>query len=133
MKNIDQLEFPEDLFYTDDHAWVRFDDDCVVIGISDYAQDQLGEIVFVELPEVGDEFEKGQEFGVVESVKASSELYMPLAGTITEINSLLDDSSDLVNKKPYSQGWLIKIAVNKSCEEEPLLKKKDYVSLLRGQ
>ena len=107
MKNIDQLEFPEDLFYTKDHEWIRFEEGCVVIGISDYAQDQLGEIIFVELPEVGDEFEKGQEFGVVESVKASSELYIPFAGTITEINSLLDDSPIFVNKKPYSKGWLI--------------------------
>jgi len=109
MKEIDELNIPEGAKYTKDHEWARIEGDTAVIGINDYAQDQLGEVVFVELPEIGDSFEKGEEFGTVESVKAVSEIYMPLSGEVLETNQALEDSPELVNSDPYGGGWIIKI------------------------
>lgn len=109
MKEISELNFPDDLRYSDDHEWAKQVDGVVRVGISDYAQDQLGDIVFVELPEIGDTLEKGEEFGTVESVKAVSELYMPLGGEITAINADLEEAPELVNNAPYSGGWMIDV------------------------
>ena len=109
MKEINELNLPEDLKYTEDHEWAKFDGANVKIGIDDYAQDQLGDIVFVELPQVGDKFSKGDEFGTVESVKAVSELYMPVGGEILKISQNLEDQPELVNQSPYDDGWMIEV------------------------
>ncbi len=109
MKEMDELIFTDDVRYSEDHEWAREEDGHYVIGISDYAQDQLGDIVYVELPEVGARFDRGEEFGSVESVKAVSELYMPLNGEVVEVNTALEESPELINTDPYDDGWIIKI------------------------
>ena len=131
MKEINDLNLPEDLKYTKDHEWVKLSDGVVTIGINDYAQDQLGEIVFVELPETGDTFEKDDEFGSVESVKAVSEIYMPVAGEITEINEALEDAPELVNESCYDDGWIIKVKPDDISELEALLDKGAYLDMLK--
>ncbi len=131
-KEISELVLPEDVRYSDDHEWIKADGDTVKVGVSDYAQDQLGEIVFVELPEVGDTFEKGAEFGTLESVKAVSELYMPVGGEITAINEELADAPDLVNKEPYTGGWMIEIKLDDAGEMDALKDKAAYLEMLKG-
>ncbi len=131
MKEISDLQFPNDVFYSPDHEWVRIDGGIITIGIDDYAQDQMGDIVYVELPEVGDSFEKGDEFGTVESVKAVSEMYMPLGGEIVAVNSDLEDSPELINQSPYGDGWLIRIQPDDESQVESLLEKDTYVALLK--
>ncbi len=132
MKEINDLNLPEDLKYTKDHEWTKLSDGVVTIGINDYAQDQLGEIVFVELPETGDTFEKDDEFGSVESVKAVSEIYMPVAGEITGINEALEDAPELVNESCYDDGWIIKVKLDDISQFEALLDKGAYLDLLKG-
>lgn len=132
MKEISELQFAEDVRYTDDHEWVRMDGDHAVIGISDYAQDQLGDIVFVELPAEGDSFAQKDEFGSVESVKAVSELYMPIGGEVVAINENLEENPDLVNSAPYTDGWLIKIKPSDTAEYEALMDKDAYLEMLKG-
>ncbi len=132
MKEINDLNLPEDLKYTKDHEWAKSSDGVLTIGINDYAQDQLGEIVFVELPEVGDTFEKDDEFGSVESVKAVSEIYIPVAGEIAEINETLEDEPELVNNSCYDHGWLIKIKPDDISQFEALLDKDAYLDMLKG-
>ena len=132
MKEINDLNLPEDLKYTKDHEWAKLSDGVVTIGINDYAQDQLGEIVFVELPETGDTFKKDDEFGSVESVKAVSEIYMPVSGEITEINEALEDAPELVNESCYDDGWIIKVKPDDISQFEALLDKGAYLDLLKG-
>jgi glycine cleavage system H protein len=132
MKEINDLNLPEDLKYTKDHEWAKLSDGIITIGINDYAQDQLGEIVFVELPEIGDTFEKDDEFGSVESVKAVSEIYMPVAGEITEINEALEDAPELVNESCYDDGWIIKVKPDDISQFEALLDKGAYLDMLKG-
>ena len=132
MKAINKLNLPEEVKYTDDHEWAKSTGDTVRIGISDYAQDQLGDIVFVELPEVGSSFDKGDEFGTVESVKAVSELYMPLGGEVTAINETLADEPEQVNSDPYGKGWMIEIKTSDATELEALKSKADYLEMLKG-
>ena len=103
------MPHPKNYLYTNDHEWLNQLDECSVVGITDFAQNQLGEIVYVDLPEVGDSFEAGEAFGEVESVKSVSELLMPVAATIVEVNEELADAPDLVNSDSYGDGWLIKI------------------------
>ncbi|MCK5914132.1 MAG: glycine cleavage system protein GcvH [Desulfuromusa sp.] len=103
------MNFPEELKYTEDHEWVLVEDDVVTIGITDFAQDQLGDIVFVELPEVGDSVESGKTFGVVESVKAVSDVYAPVSGEVVEVNEELPDEPEALNNSPYEDGWMIKL------------------------
>ena len=131
MKEIGELNLPDDLRYTESHEWVKAEGDRVRIGISDYAQDQLGDIVFVELPQVGNTFEKGQEFGTVESVKAVAELYMPLGGEIFSVNRALEDSPELVNKNPYGDGWMIEIKPSDAGEQETLMTTDSYLKMLK--
>jgi glycine cleavage system H protein len=109
MKSIDELHLPEDLRYAEDHEWANFEGDTVRVGIDDFAQDQLQDIVYVELPEVGASFKKGEPFGVVESVKAVVDCYMPVGGEIIAVNNALVDSPQLVNESPYNEGWMIDI------------------------
>ena len=132
MKEIDELNLPEDLSYAEDHEWILRDGDTVKIGISDYAQDQLGDIVFVELPEVGDSFNKGDEFGTVESVKAVSELYLPISGEIVSINKALEDAPELVNTDPYEDGWMIEVQPSNPQELDELLDRNKYLEMLKG-
>lgn len=132
MKELSELDFPEDLRYTQDHEWAKPETDGVRCGISDYAQDQLGDIVFVELPQVGDTLEKGQEFGTVESVKAVSELYMPVAGEVTAVNGKLEDAPELVNQNPYGDGWMISVKPNDPGQIESLMTRVAYEEMLKG-
>jgi glycine cleavage system H protein len=132
MKEISALHFPEELKYAEDHEWARLQGEKVVVGISDYAQDQLGDVVFVELPQVGDTFAKGQEFGTVESVKAVSELYMPVAGEILAVNTTLEDSPELVNNEPYAGGWMIEVKVQDNGDYDALLTREAYLNMLKG-
>ena len=132
MKELNELKFPDDVRYAESHEWVRSEGDRVTIGISDYAQDQLGDIVFVELPEVGDTLGKGEEFGTVESVKAVSELYMPVAGEVMAINSSLEDAPEKVNNTPYGDGWMIEIKAENPSELDDLLDNDAYRGTLKG-
>lgn len=131
MKEIDELKFSDDLHYTEDHEWVNVQGDTAKIGISDYAQDQLGDIVFVEFPNVGDSFQKGDEFGTVESVKAVSELYIPISGEVTAINNALEDSPELVNTQPYDDGWMIAVKIADPGELDALMSKDDYYKMIK--
>ena len=132
MKELNELNLPEDVRYTKDHEWVKPAGETARVGISDYAQDQLGDIVFVELPGVGDAFEKGDEFGTLESVKAVSELYMPVGGEVTAINEALEDAPELVNNDPYGEGWMIEIKASDPSETEALMDKDAYLDSLKG-
>lgn len=132
MKAISELNFPDGLRYAQDHEWVKIQDGTAIIGISDYAQDQLGDIVYVELPAVGKKLPKGAEFGVVESVKAVSELYMPIGGEILSVNKLLEDAPERVNTAPYDDGWMIEIKIENPSEFDSLLTKDAYLTLLEG-
>jgi glycine cleavage system H protein len=132
MKAISELNLPEDLKYTDDHEWAKPEGDVVRIGISDYAQDQLGDVVFVELPEVGSSFAKGEEFGTVESVKAVSELYMPIGGEVAAINDTLADQPEQVNSDPYGGGWMLTVKASDPAELQSLKSKAAYLEMLKG-
>jgi len=132
MKELSELNFPDDVMYTDDHEWTKMEKDEAVIGISDYAQDQLGDIVFVELPQVGETFEKGAEFGTVESVKAVSELFMPVSGEIVAVNDTLEDTPELVNNQPYTGGWMLRIKLSEKSELDQLMNKSTYLESLKG-
>ena len=132
MKEITELNFPENVRYAESHEWVKATGETAKLGITDYAQDQLGDIVFVELPDVGESFEKGAEFGTVESVKAVSELYMPVSGEIVAINDALEDAPELVNNTPFSDGWMIEVKLDDSSELDALMDKDAYLSTLKG-
>ena len=132
MKEINELSFPEDVRYAKSHEWLKATGDTARIGITDYAQDQLGDIVFVELPDVGESFEKGDEFGTVESVKAVSELYLPASGEIVAINGALEDAPELINNTPFSDGWMIEIKLADPSELDALMDKDAYLSTLKG-
>lgn len=131
MKELNELNIPENLGYTEDHEWAQKTGETIKIGVSDYAQDQLGDIVFAELPAVGDTFNKGDEFGTLESVKAVSELYIPMSGEVVAINEELDDSPELVNEDPYNS-WMIEIKPSTPEEYDQLLSASAYMDLLKG-
>ena len=123
------MRIPKDLHYTKEHEWVLVEDDLAVVGITDYAQNELGDIVFVELPEVGDEVEAAESFGTVEAVKTVSELFSPVTGTVAEINEALADNPDLVNTDPYGEGWMIKVKYTEIPEED-LLSAAEYKEMI---
>ena len=124
------MKNPEHLYYTKEHEWAEFKDGKVIIGITDYAQSQLGDVIFLEFPEVGQEFSSGDVFGEVEAVKTVSELYSPLSGTVVELNDELENSPDLVNSDPYGNGWLIKIDPNNPGEKDELMDHLSYEKLV---
>ena len=124
------MNTPEHLFYTKEHEWANFKENEVIIGITDYAQSQLGDIIFIEFPEIGDEVNAGDSFGEVEAVKTVSELYAPVTGTVLEVNENLEDSADLVNSDPYGDGWLIKIKPTNLNEKDDLMKSAAYKELI---
>ena len=122
------MSVPEELQYTKSHEWVRTEGDNATIGITDHAQDELGDVVFVELPEVGATFDSGDSFGTVESVKAVSDLYTPVGGEVVEVNEVLNDQPEKINEDPYGEGWIVKLRV--SDEGSGLLSASDYEQLL---
>ena len=129
----EEQKYPEDLKYRETHEWTRREGDISVVGISDYAQEELQDVVYVELPEVGAIVESGNEFGVIESVKAAFNLWAPVSGEIIEVNEELEDAPELINEHPYSLGWLIKIRRNDSDELENLLSPDEYQTLVEGE
>lgn len=120
------MKFPSELKYTEEHEWLRIEGDTATIGITDYAQSELGEIVFVEVETVGEALEQGEVFGTVEAVKTVSELFMPIAGEVLEFNEALEDAPELVNDDPYGEGWIIKIKVSNTAQANDLLSAEDY-------
>lgn len=123
-------KIPTELKYTNDHEWLKIENDSGIIGITNYAQENLGDITFVELPSPGDSIAKSDAFGVVESVKAASDLYMPVSGEILEVNAELENSPDILNKDPYESGWLLKIKIQDQAETESLLSAADYETII---
>ena len=127
------MNFPEDLKYTREHEWARRKGNQLVIGITDFAQDQLGDVVFVELPEVGDPVKKGESFGVVESTKAVSELFAPVTGKVVEVNDPLADAPETINEDPYEEGWMIVVEPSDPKELEALMDAKTYKAFVEEQ
>lgn len=125
-------ETREDLKYAKSHEWARIEGDTATIGITDYAQNELTDIVYVETPDVGDTFEAGQEFGVVESVKSVSELYAPLSGEVIEVNTELEENPELVNESPFDKGWIIKLRLSDPDQANKLLGAQDYQKVTEG-
>jgi glycine cleavage system H protein len=120
------MQIPEELSYTSEHEWVALDGDLATIGITDYAQSELGDIVFVELPKPGAATIQMQPFGAIEAVKAVSDLYAPLSGEVVEVNEKLGDQPELINQSPYGDGWLIKLKIKERAELKKLLSAEDY-------
>ena len=131
MKDLDQIDLPEDCRYAESHEWVKSEGDQIKVGISDYAQDQLGDIIFVDLPQAGDSFQKGDEFGTIESVKAVSDLFIPISGEIVAVNAALEDTPEVVNTSPYEEGWMIDIKPSDLSEMDGLLTKAAYLEVLK--
>jgi glycine cleavage system H protein len=127
------IEIPEELKYTDEHEWAKVEDELVVIGITDYAQDALGEIVYIELPSEGDEITKGDSFGGVESTKSVSDLYAPVSGEVVEVNESLLDSPETINEDPYGDGWLIKVRIHDSDEYDELMDGEQYSEFIEKE
>ena len=124
---------PEDLHYSKDHEWVRVDGDVAVIGITDYAQASLGDVVYVELPKAGDQFAANESFGSVESVKAVSEVFTPIAGVVAEINESLADEPERVNSEPYAKGWMIRLKMSNPGEVDSLLTAAEYEDFTKAE
>lgn len=126
------MKIPLDLKYTEDHEWVRVEGDTAIIGITDYAQNELGDVVFVEIETEGEDLEIGDTFGTVEAVKTVSDLFMPVGGTVTEVNQALSDDPELVNKDPYGKGWMIKISMSDVSESDGLMSADDYKKMIEA-
>lgn len=124
------MNIPEELKYTKDHEWARIDGEIATVGITDYAQSELGDIVYVDLPEVGVQVKQGESFGTIEAVKAVSDLYAPLSGEVVEVNSSLDQTPEVINEDPYGKGWMIKVKISDAGEIDALLDKAAYEALL---
>ena len=124
---------PEDLHYSKDHEWVRVEGDQAIIGITDYAQNSLGDVVYVELPKAGDEFAANEPFGSVESVKAVSEVFTPIAGAVVQINETLADEPEIVNTDPYGKGWMIRLKMANSGEVDSLLTAAEYEDFTKAE
>ncbi|MDG1223599.1 MAG: glycine cleavage system protein GcvH [Candidatus Marinimicrobia bacterium] len=124
------MTIPEKLLYTKEHEWVKKEDEQVTIGITDFAQSQLGDIIFLELPEVGQKIVSGEPFGEIEAVKTVSELYAPINGTVIEINEDLEDNPDNINQDCYGSGWILKVELDGALDKDNLLNHKDYGSMI---
>jgi glycine cleavage system H protein len=127
------MDYPDELKYTEEHEWVSIEGDIATIGISDFAQNQLGDIVFVELPEVGEELEAGKPFGVVESVKAVSDLFAPLSGEVIDVNEELNDTPELINTSAYEDGWVVKLRLSNPEELDELMDADAYQELVNEE
>lgn len=126
------MNIPNELKYTKDHEWVKIDGDIATVGVTDFAQGELGDIVYVEIETEGEEVARGEVFGTVEAVKTVSDLFMPLSGTVEEVNSELESSPELVNEDPYEKGWMIKIKMSDQSEIDDLLSADDYKEVTGG-
>ena len=126
------MDIDEQLLYTKEHEWINVDGDTATIGISDYAQEQLGDITFIELPDVGDEVEQFEQFASVESVKAASDIYSPMSGKVIEVNSGLAEKPGLINKSCYNKGWFVKIKLSDPDEASDLMNSEEYQSYLES-
>lgn len=120
------MEVPEALLYTSEHEWVAIDENVAAVGITDYAQSELGDIVFVELPKIGDDTQYMEPFGTIEAVKAVADLYAPLTGEVLEVNNILEEKPELINNDPYGEGWIIKLRFNDESELQKLLSAQEY-------
>ncbi|MCH7569094.1 MAG: glycine cleavage system protein GcvH [Deltaproteobacteria bacterium] len=127
------MDFPEGLKYSKEHEWVLVEDDVAIIGITEFAQGELGDIVFVELPEVGEKISKDDPFGSLESVKAVSDIFAPISGTVVEINDALPDSPETINEDPYGDGWMIKVQMTDMNELKDLMSPEDYAEFIKQQ
>lgn len=123
--------YPEDYKYTTEHEWVRVEEDIAVLGVTDFAQKELGEVVFVELPQVGHVYDAGDEIGTIESVKAVAEVFTPIAGEIVEINEALADDPELVNEDPHVDGWLVKIRYSAAADLDTLMDAEAYAEFVQ--
>ncbi|MBS3806348.1 MAG: glycine cleavage system protein GcvH [Bacteroidales bacterium] len=126
------MNIPENLKYTKDHEWIKIDGDEAYVGITDYAQNELGDIVFVEIETEGENLDKEEVFGTVEAVKTVSDIFMPISGEVMEVNSKLEDSPEIVNKDPYGEGWLIKVKISDKSELDDLLEGGKYKELIES-
>ena len=124
------MEIKEDLKYTKDHEWIKIDGDVATVGITDFAQGELGDIVFIDVDTEGESLEKEEVFGSVEAVKTVSDLFMPINGEVLEFNENLEDNPELINSDPYGEGWIIKVSISDSSELEDLLSSEDYQNLV---
>lgn len=127
------MNIPNDLYYTENHEWISIDGKEVVVGISEHAQEELGDIVFVELPSVEEELDQFEEFGVIESVKAVSDVFMPVSGVIVEVNEDLMDEPEKINEDPFESGWLIKVEIKDKGELDELMDSKEYEAFLEEE
>lgn len=127
------MEFPGELLYTKEHEWVHVDGEIARIGITDYAQSQLGDVVYVELPEAGADVETGSTFGVVESVKAVSDLFVPVSGKVKEINTSLEETPEIINSDPYENGWMLLVEMSDTSELDELLSAEDYQTFVKEE
>ena len=123
---------PKELKYTEDHEWVKLDGDTATVGITDHAQSELGDIIFIEFPEINDFIEKMEPFGTIEAVKTVADLFAPLNGKIIELNEALEDSPELVNSDPYGKGWIVKVSIDKLDQLNDLLSSENYEKLIEG-
>ena len=124
------MNIPKNLLYTSEHEWIKIENNTAIIGITDFAQSELGDIIFLELPDLDSVFNAGDIFGTIEAVKTVSDLYMPLDGKITEINSILNDNPEKVNEDPYDKGWIVKIIIDENATKDQLLDSKKYNQLI---
>ena len=127
-----QMNIPSDLLYSNDHEWVKLDEDIATIGITDFAQQELGDIVYIEIETVGDNLQKEQVFGTVEAVKTVSDLFMPISGEVLEFNTALEDTPETVNNEPYDSGWIIKIKIDNPTQLKHLLSAEQYKQLIQS-
>ena len=126
------MNIPSDLLYSNDHEWVKLDEDIATIGITDFAQQELGDIVYIEIETVGDNLEREQVFGTVEAVKTVSDLFMPISGEVLEFNTALEDTPETVNNEPYDSGWIIKIKIDSPSQLKHLLSANQYKQLIQS-
>ena len=126
------MNIPSDLLYSNDHEWVKLDEDIATIGITDFAQQELGDIVYIEIETVGDNLQKEQVFGTVEAVKTVSDLFMPISGEVLEFNTVLEDTPETVNNEPYDSGWIIKIKIDSPSQLKHLLSANQYKQLIQS-
>lgn len=124
------MDIPQDFHYTEEHEWVYVEDDVIIAGVTDYAQGELGDVVFVELPQPGDHVQQLEPFGTIEAVKTVADLFAPVSGEVVEVNTLLEDNPQLINQDPYGDGWIIKIKIADSSELDNLLSSKEYRNLV---
>jgi glycine cleavage system H protein len=124
------MNHPENLMYTSEHEWVKIENNIATVGITDFAQGELGDIIFLEFPEVDEEFNEGDIFGTIEAVKTVSDLFMPISGKIVEVNESLNDDPENVNSNPYESGWMVKIELSANAQTDSLLDSKSYLEMI---